>query len=664
MQFTRPTGSNGTRKGLKPQQDYSASSEALYTPGVGKDCNLRSALSYVQQGMQVFPVFEVDEHGTCSCWNGPYCPHPGKHPRYERGSLEHGRNSSTTNEGQIRAWWTKWPHANIGIATGPESGLFVIDVDPRHGGVESLRRLVNEHGELGPQRVVRSGGGGLHLYFQRPGFKVKSVDNVLGEDFPGIDCKCDGGFILAPGSNHVSGGYRLIRDGNPGPAPNWLLDLLRAETEQADHIKDAVDGRSQTKEVVKETFEVTTIPDRARNTTLTRVAGKLRSQGLDEPQIFCELQSLNNARCSPKLVEAEVEKIARSVCRYAPGKARKEPTPEVLELCRTIEERVLWGRRWPGLGGKSQRALVLTVLQHAILCGELLPCGGIRVSLSHRAAAEDAVISRKAIHNALRHLKPEGILRTDPPNKRGESGAFVLMPPPQEASAQGVTTRITLLSLKRKVVDSGNPLRAPYSAARLRHAAPGIWRLGKGCEEFVDALEMLGGSASVQEIAALLHHPRPRDLRRPGRVGRRLEEEGVVEWTGDTVSFTRTWREVWHRARLLGKELEAAERDRARHVRERESFLNRAGVVAEKAPTHEEMRQRRESFAERRLRATKEAVARLFAQRPEYRTRRSGQVRCGLVMFDVLLDGFPYGNVGPPTDQEVELVVSEDGVAA
>ena len=27
------------------------------------------------------------------------------------------------------AWWQRWPHANIGVSTGLEHGLYVIDVD-------------------------------------------------------------------------------------------------------------------------------------------------------------------------------------------------------------------------------------------------------------------------------------------------------------------------------------------------------------------------------------------------------------------------------------------------------------------------------------------------------------------------------------------------------
>jgi hypothetical protein len=76
---------------------------------------------------------------------------------------------ATTEEATIRQWWTRWPDANIGIATGAVSGLVVLDIDSRHGGDESLQQLIQAHPTDFPE-TVRSltGGGGSHLLFQYP----------------------------------------------------------------------------------------------------------------------------------------------------------------------------------------------------------------------------------------------------------------------------------------------------------------------------------------------------------------------------------------------------------------------------------------------------------------------------------------------------------------
>lgn len=55
--------------------------------------------------------------------------------------------------------------ANVGIATGPASSLVVLDIDPRHGGDDSLADLQSEHGALPLTVTALTGGGGQHHYF-------------------------------------------------------------------------------------------------------------------------------------------------------------------------------------------------------------------------------------------------------------------------------------------------------------------------------------------------------------------------------------------------------------------------------------------------------------------------------------------------------------------
>src|SRR5207253_2207139 len=75
----------------------------------------------------------------------------------------------TGDERTIRSWWDRWPWANIGIATGAVSGLVVVDVDPAHGGTESLHHLQSLMGSLPATLTASTGGGGWHLVLTHPG---------------------------------------------------------------------------------------------------------------------------------------------------------------------------------------------------------------------------------------------------------------------------------------------------------------------------------------------------------------------------------------------------------------------------------------------------------------------------------------------------------------
>jgi hypothetical protein len=123
---------------------------------------LTAALDYGARGWPVFPVWWI-KNGKCACGKAS-CQHPGKHPI---GKLApKGRNSATTDPETIRRWWGQYPRANVAIATGPESGLVVVDVDPRNGGDKSFEELP---GIMPLTPTVHTGGGGEHYFFEYPG---------------------------------------------------------------------------------------------------------------------------------------------------------------------------------------------------------------------------------------------------------------------------------------------------------------------------------------------------------------------------------------------------------------------------------------------------------------------------------------------------------------
>ena len=184
---------------------------------------LRQALEYAKRGWAVFTVWRCYPDGTCRCPKGQECDRPGKHPR-----PRYGHNAATTDTTQIRGW--KWETANIGIATGATSGLVVLDIDSLKGGEASMNKLIDRLGRLPKTLKVRTGHG-WHLYFEHPGGRLKTIADAIA---PGVDIRADGGYVVAPPSQHHSGrAYewkpgRGFADGTLEKLPRrWLEELGR-----------------------------------------------------------------------------------------------------------------------------------------------------------------------------------------------------------------------------------------------------------------------------------------------------------------------------------------------------------------------------------------------------------------------------------------------------
>ena len=257
---------------------------------------LLAALAYARRGWPVIPLHSPSP-GGCTCLAGPLCKSPAKHPR-----TVHGIKDASTDETTVRSWWRCWPDANVGIITGPSSGLLAIDVDPRHGGDQSIARLDC------PATVENlTGGGGKHLVFTYPRDSHQHGCSV--GILPGVDVRGMGGVIVAPPSMHASGqAYSWHSDRHPEKMqpveiPERLLKILTSDSYPGPAVIPAVGD---------------TIPEGHRSAKLTSLAGTMRRRGLVEEEIAAALLVINQRRCDPPLHEREVEAIARSIARYEP----------------------------------------------------------------------------------------------------------------------------------------------------------------------------------------------------------------------------------------------------------------------------------------------------------------------------------------------------------
>ncbi len=163
--------------------------------------------------------------------NIPVFPLNGKHPVIPSDEGGHGLYDASTDPECIRAMFSRDRVTGIGMPTGPKSGVFVVDVDPRNGGDQSLKLLEQEHGPLPETLRTESGrgDGGGHFFFQLPtNTTIKNNEQIA----PGIDIKADGGYVVVPPSRHLEGKrqcYEWVSMAEPVAPPPWLLELAIAK---------------------------------------------------------------------------------------------------------------------------------------------------------------------------------------------------------------------------------------------------------------------------------------------------------------------------------------------------------------------------------------------------------------------------------------------------
>jgi hypothetical protein len=165
---------------------------------------LAAALDYAAHHWEVFPL-------------------RGKVPAIAKRIGGHGLLDATTDPAIVAAWWGgEYAGANIGGRV--PASMFVIDVDPYHGGLDTLAERERRHGKL-PETltdVSGRGDGGSHLFFRRPPGKL--VGARLGA---GLDLRTHGNYVVLPPSIHPDTGRPYTRIEAPVAAPPaWLVELL------------------------------------------------------------------------------------------------------------------------------------------------------------------------------------------------------------------------------------------------------------------------------------------------------------------------------------------------------------------------------------------------------------------------------------------------------
>lgn len=290
---------------------------------------LRAALGYAERGWFVAPLHSPAKNG-CSCGRAD-CASPAKHPRTAHGLKDASRDAAT-----IRRWWEQWPDANIGILTGPESGILVLDVDGEPG----LQTLIEFEGKgwTLPDSYSVATGRGSHIYFRYPeGLDVRNSAGRLGA---GLDLRAQGGYVVGAGSVHSSGAVYAVTDATEAaPCPAWLLSLIRgahgAQERQSAPVAGAVVGKGQ------------------RTPLLSSLIGKLHGQGVPQAGILAAALALN-ATFAPPHTEEKITRMVSDMCgRYTAGASDGSPImkPDLVRLADVEARPVDWlWRLWMAFG--------------------------------------------------------------------------------------------------------------------------------------------------------------------------------------------------------------------------------------------------------------------------------------------------------------------------
>ena len=226
---------------------------------------LAAALDYASAGLPVLPL-------------------DGKFPR-NRGGL----TQASTDPAVIADWWRRWPTANVGLRTGFESRLVVLDVDV---GTEASVRSSYSNASTASYRRPHTRLPEAAVATTSSGIPALRFVTRLASWAPASTCAATAATrraSLVHENGRATGGCAGSNAASP-TRPRGCSSSARS-------------GGTEPRKVDK------IIPEGRRRAAMLTVAGKLKRAGLTGEEILPSLRELN-LRCGPPLDEAELESVA------------------------------------------------------------------------------------------------------------------------------------------------------------------------------------------------------------------------------------------------------------------------------------------------------------------------------------------------------------------
>lgn len=219
---------------------------------------------------------------------------------------------ATTDAQQIKFWFSNTDYL-LAVKTGPETNLFVLDVDP-----DGMDWLKENQDQMLCERVHETRRGGHYLYGFPNALKGMKT-NTVGKIYPGIDTRGEGGCLIWWPAHGLGASGDLTDLTEP---PSWLVDAL---VQSSGAPRDNPTSASNQ------------IDEGSRNDSLTSYCGSVWAKGVSKERMLALALNFNTERNQPPLDASEVDSVVESISRYpqisgSTGEAPLDQTEDSLAL--------------------------------------------------------------------------------------------------------------------------------------------------------------------------------------------------------------------------------------------------------------------------------------------------------------------------------------------
>jgi hypothetical protein len=267
---------------------------------------------------------------------------------------------ASNNPQRIKDWfhsgaaYASWRVSIFTGRYGANEALIAADVDPKNGGLDTIKALEKANPCAFPDtREHSTPSGGVHVLYRVPWPGVKSGTHTLGR---GIDVRSAGALI------HFGDKYSLSADAPVALAPDWLVaKCTRASVgKPADRAADVLDpDQDRAWQQATKIFEAwPRIDEGQRNLELYKFICRVRETAATDDATTLAIGLEFCDRCTPPFDHGEGERTIRSAIKTMQSAAgSKSDVPEVRQAAAKKEFEAVEDQ--PANEAKTQKAVIL-----------------------------------------------------------------------------------------------------------------------------------------------------------------------------------------------------------------------------------------------------------------------------------------------------------------